>query len=48
MLEVVQEIESLSESQREAIISSPSIREGFTKKLSVKLETPYELSLIHI
>ncbi len=42
MLEVVQEIESLSESQREAIISSPSIREGFTKKLSVKLETPYE------
>lgn len=42
MLEVVQEIESLSESQKEAIISSPSIREGFTKKLSVKLETPYE------
>jgi hypothetical protein len=42
MLEVVQEIESLSESQREAIISSPSIREGFTKQLSVKLETPYE------
>ena len=42
MLEVVQEIESLSESQNEAIISSPSIREGFTKKLSVKLETPYE------
>ncbi|MAH42572.1 hypothetical protein CL614_02505 [archaeon] len=39
---LIQEIEALTDAQREAIFSSPSIRDGFSRQISSKLEVEYE------
>jgi len=40
---LIQEIDALSNAQREAIFSSPSIRDGFSRQISSKLEMGYEI-----
>ena len=45
---LIQEIEALTDAQREAIFSSPSIRDGFSRQISSKLEVEYEIVKVEI
>ncbi len=45
---LIQEIEALSVAQRDAIFSSPSIRDGFSRQISSKLEVEYEIIKVEI